>query len=199
MYEDQQIIGYYPVWSPDGTRLSSFDGLADEIRLLDIVTGNQLIIPSQTGNPVTWSADGDTFIYTDVAVSDSGLHTRVRQANLITSEITTLLGEAADRDYHYNSLAWSPVEDKLVVGLRTDENSVAEGLWLMDPGTLGGQMIAEQPNYIYSNPQWDPRGKALVFQQFNFKENYESEIGLWTPGWEKPQILTQGILPRWLP
>jgi Tol biopolymer transport system component len=199
VYEDQQIIGYYPVWSPDGTRLSSFDGLADEIRLLDLLTGNQLIIPSQTGNPVTWSADGNRFLYTDIAVSDSGLHTRVRQANLITSEITTLLGENDERDYNYKSLAWSPVEDRLVIGLRTDENSVAEGLWLMDPGTLGGQMIAEQPNYIYSHPQWDPWGKALVFQQFNFKENDESEISLWMPGWEKPQILTQGILPRWLP
>jgi hypothetical protein len=76
---------------------------------------------------------------------------------------------------------------------------VAEGLWLMDAGSLGGQMIAEQPDYIYSNPQWDPWGKALIFQQFNFKGKHESEICLWMPGWEESQILTQGILPRWLP
>jgi Tol biopolymer transport system component len=199
VYEDQQIIGYGPVWSPDGTRLSSFDGLADEIRLLDILTGNQLIIPSQTGNPVTWSADGNRFLYTDIAVRDSGLHTRVRQANLVTSEITTLLGENDQQDYNYKSLAWSPVEDKLVIGLRTDENSRMEGLWLMDPRSLGGQMIAEQPNYVYGNPRWDPWGKALIFQQFDLKQKYESQISLWRPGWKEPQVLTEGIMPRWLP
>jgi hypothetical protein len=91
------------------------------------------------------------------------------------------------------------VEDKLVIGLRPNENSPAEGLWLMDTGTLGGQMIAEQPDYIYSNPQWDPWGTALLFQQFNFKEKPLSQISIWRPDWKEPQILADGILPHWLP
>lgn len=99
------------MWSPDGTRLSSFDGLADEIRLLDILTGNQLIIPSQTGKPVTWSADGSTFVFTDLATNEFGLFTRIRRAKLTTQEIVTMLGGSDEMDYHYNSLAWSPVED----------------------------------------------------------------------------------------
>jgi Tol biopolymer transport system component len=199
LYEDRQIIGYGPVWSPDGTRLSSFDGLADEIRLLDIVTGNQLIIPSQTGNPVTWSADGDILVFTDVASNESGTYTRIRQANLITKEISTMFGETADRDYHYNSLAWSPVENQLVIGLQFEENDPAQALWLVDPAALGGQVIANQPDYIYSNPQWDPWGRALVFQQFKLKGTYKPEIGLWMPGLEEPLILAEGIMPQWLP
>jgi dipeptidyl aminopeptidase/acylaminoacyl peptidase len=199
LYEDQQIIGYGPVWSPDGTRLASFDGRADEIRLLDIVTGNQLIIPSQMSSPVTWSADGDRFVFTDAASNEFGPYTRIRQAHLSTNEIVTMFGEGADRDYRYNALAWSPVENKLVIGLQFEENNPARAFWLVDPASLGGQVIANQPGYTYNNPQWDPWGRALVFQQFKLKEVYKPEIGMWMPGLDEPLILAEGILPQWLP
>jgi hypothetical protein len=199
LYEDQQIIGYRPVWSPDGTRISSYDGLADELRLLDLVTGNQLIIPSQTGSPVTWSADGDTFVFTDIRTNESGSFSQVRQAKLVTSEIITLVGDKDERDYHYNSLAWSPAENSLVIGLRFDEKTPLEALWLIDPVTLGGQVIADQPEYTYNNPQWDPWGRALVFQQFKIRGIYTPEIGLWMPGFDEPRTLAEGIMPQWVP
>jgi len=199
LYEDQQIIGYSPTWSPDGTWLSSFDGMADEIRLLDLVTSNQLIIPSQTGNPFTWSADGSTFVYTDVESNESGLHTRIQQAKLSTKEIVTLFGEKDERDYHYSSLAWSPAGDQLVLGLQFEANNPAEALWLIDPASHGGQVIADQPDYIYNNPFWDPWGRALVFQQFKLKGAYKPQISLWMPGYEEPRFLVEGILPHWLP
>jgi WD40 repeat protein len=199
LYEDQQIIGYDPVWSPDGTYLSSYDGIKDEIRLLDLITSEQMIIPSQTGNPVTWSADGSTFVYTDVDTNEFGSHTRVREAKLITKEIVTLFGDKDERDYHYNSLAWSPVEDSLAIGLRPDDSDPSEALWLMSPVSLDGRAITDQPDYAYSTPLWDPWGSAVIFQQFKLKGPYKPEIGIWTKDIEQPQILANGIMPHWLP
>jgi hypothetical protein len=60
-------------------------------------------------------------------------------------------------------------------------------------------VIAEQPDYIYNNPRWDPWGWALVFQQFRLKGVYEPEIALWLPGFEQPRVLAEGLLPQWLP
>ena len=199
LYEDQQIIGYGPVWSPDGTRLSSYDGIKDEIRLLDLVTSEQTIIPSQTGSPVTWSADGSTFVFTDIETNEFGLHTRIREAKIAIGEIVTLFGENDERDYYYNALAWSPVENKLVIGLRPKAEDPSESLWLMNTSALDGQVIVEQPNYIYNNPIWDPWGNALVFQEFKLKGVYKPEIGLWMPGMKEPRQLAEGILPHWLP
>ena len=199
LYEDQQIIGFGPVWSPDGTRLSSYNALTDEIRLLDLVTSNQLIISSQTGIPVSWSADGSDFTYTDFGTNDYGTHTRIREAKLSTQEITTMFGENDEIDYHYNSLAWSPTGNMLVIGLRLKDNDPADALWLVDPSTQGGQVIVDQPDTIYNDPIWDPWGKALVFQQFKLKQTYKSEIGLWMPGAEQSRILAEGIMPHWLP
>jgi len=199
LYEDQQIIGYGPGWSPDGTRLSSYDGIKDEIRLLDLVTSEQMIIPSETGNPVTWSWDGSTFAFTDVETNEFGLHTRIREAKISIDEIITLIGESDERDFGYNALAWSPVEDKLVVGLRLNADDPSTALWLMNTFTLGGQVIAEQPDYVYNNPVWDPWGSTLVFQQFRLRGVYKPQIGLWMSDMQESLVLVEGIMPQWLP
>lgn len=199
LYEDQQIIGYGPEWSPDGSRLSSYDGIKDEIRIIDFYTNEQLIVPSRLGSPVTWSGDGSRFVFTDLGMNEFGEHTLVRQARISLDEITTLFGEEDERDYYYNSLAWSPVENKLVIGLRPNANDPSAALWIMDPITRDGWVIADQPDYIYNNPSWDPWGWALVFQQFRLKGVYEPEIALWLPGYEEPEALAEGLMPQWLP
>ncbi len=199
LYEDQQIIGIDPKWSPDGTRLSSYDGVKKEYLLLDLITGNQVTIPSQIGDAVTWSADGSTLVYTDLDTNEFGLHTRIREAKIITNEITTLFGEKDERDYKYDSLAWSPTEDTLVIGLRPNADDPAEALWLMRPATLDGQAVADEPGYVYSNPIWDPWGTGFIFSQFRLKGAYQPAIGLWMKGTQKPHVLANGIMPHWLP
>lgn len=199
LYEDQQIVGYKPEWSPDGTYISSFDGVSSQIHLLNLVTREQLIIPSQKGNLVTWSADSVTFVYTDIEPTESGPLTQIRAMDVARNETTTLFGEKDDRDYYYNSLAWSPVENVLVIGLRFEENSMAEGLWLMNPSQRDGQTIADQKDYVHSTPQWDPWGKTLLFQQFYMRGNYKPEIALWEPGMDAPQVVGEGLMPHWLP
>ena len=199
LYEDQQIIGFRPEWSPDGTYLSSYDGTKAEYRLLDLVTGNQLTIPSQTGATVTWSADNSTFVYTDLDTNEFGPHTRIREAKISINDITTLFGEKDERDYNYNSLSWAPASNVLVIGLRPDANNPEEALWLMNPSSLDGQAITDQPGYIYNNPIWDLWGKALIFEQFKLKGVYKPEIGLWMPDMQEPRILAEGSMPHWLP
>ena len=199
LYEDKQILGYKPVWAPDGTYIASFDGLSSQIHLFNLTTSEHLIIPSKKGSPVTWSGDGSTFVYMDIKTNEKGSRTWVHAADLVTGETTTLFGEKDDQDYYYNSLAWSPVEDALVIGLRSEENSSAELLWLIDPATREGPTIASQPDYVYNSPVWDPWGKALVFQQFTLRGTYQPEIDLWKPGMQAPKVIAQGIMSHWLP
>ena len=199
LYEDKQILGYKPVWSPDGTYIASFDGLSNQIHLLNLMTSEHFIIPSQKGSPVTWSGDGSRFVYADIKATENGPRTWVRTADLVTGETTTLFGEKDDRDYYYNSLAWSPVENALVIGFRFEENSSAEALWLIDPAQREGPVIASQKDYFYNTPYWDPWGKALVFQQFNLRGPYKPEVDFWKRGMEAPKIVAEGVMSHWLP
>jgi Tol biopolymer transport system component len=199
LYEDQQIIGYGPTWSPDGSRLSSYDGIQDEIRLLDLISSQQLTIPSQLGNPVSWSGDGESLIYTDIQTNEFGVHTRVYQAKISINEIIPLFGDNDQWDYSYNVLAWSPAENKLLLGLRPAPDDPSMALWLIDPYNRDGQVIVDQSGYSYNNPSWDPWGRTVIFQQFKLKGVYKPEIALWMPGFDQPQVLAEGLMPHWLP
>ncbi len=199
VYADQQILGYSPAWSPDSKKLASYDGYAKQIRLLDLTNNQQYIFPSNTGGPVTWSPDSTKLLYTDVAQKEDGLRTRVHLADISLNNSNVLLGSKDDFDNSYYSLAWSPVDDSVIVGFRAAEDKPEEIFWLFDPGILEGIIIADQPGYTYNSPRWDPWGTALIFQQFKLRGAFKSEIDLWKPGFSEPLILAQGIMPHWLP
>jgi Tol biopolymer transport system component len=199
VYADQQIIGYGPSWSPDSKKLASYDGLAKQIRLLDLTNNQQYVFPSNTGGPITWSPDSTKLVFTDIEQKENGLITRVRLADLSLNDTTTLLGQNDDHDYRYYSLAWSPTEDSIVLGFSLSDDQPAEVFWLFDPGILDGIIIANQKDYTYNSPRWDPWGTALVFQQFKLHGKLKPEIGLWKPGFREPLILAQALMPHWLP
>ena len=147
-------------------KLASYDGLAKQIRLLDFTNNQQYIFPSNTGGPISWSPDSTKLIFTDIEQKEDGLRTRVRLADLPLNDTTTLLGQKDERDYSYYSLAWSPAEDSVVLSLRLSDDKPAQVFWLFDPGVLDGIIIADQEDYTYNSPRWDPWGTALLFQQF---------------------------------
>ncbi|MBL8077054.1 MAG: PD40 domain-containing protein [Anaerolineales bacterium] len=200
VYQDQQVLGYHPQWSPDGMQLASYDGLADQIRLLNVDSGQQFIFQSQTGGPMTWSPDGTKFLFTDVEQSEGGVRTRVRMADLTINKTFTLTGSEDDMDYGYNSLAWSPEDDESVLlGMRAGGDDPSQVFWLFNPGRLDGVIVAGQPEYAYTSPHWDVWGGAFVFQQFKLKGPYKPEIGLWKQGSAEPLVVGEGLMPRWLP
>lgn len=199
VYADQQVIGYGPSWSPDGARLASFDGLSDQLRILDLTSSEQFIFPSETGDTVTWSPDSTLFLFTDMLQDENGLRTQVRRADLTLNKTDVLIGLNDRRDYSYGSLAWSPLGDRVVLGLRVAEDKPGESLWLFDPVVLEGPMIANADGVTYNAPVWNPWGTALLFQQFKLRGEYVPEVSLWSVGDVEPRLLTEGLMPRWLP
>lgn len=199
VYEDQSILGYNPTWSPDANRLASFDGLADFIHMIDFQTGEHFLFASTTGGPVTWAPDSTQFLYTTFEQNETGGRTQVKLADLSTNETITFIGEKDTYDYSYYSLAWSALPDRAVLSLRVEEEKPTQALWVFDPNLLDGIIIAGDPEYTYTSPQWDPWGSALLFQQFKLKGQYKPEVGLWQEGTNQSAIITEGILPQWLP
>lgn len=199
VYADQQVLGYNPSWSPDSQKLISFDGLADLINLFDLSTNQQFVFPSNTGGPVVWSPDSTKLMFTIIRQTEEGFRTQVRLADLTLNETITLIGENDDQDYGYYSLAWSSLEERAVMGFRLSEEQPAQVLWMFNPARLDGILIADEPEYTYNAPQWDPWGSALVFQQFRLKGVNSPEIAYWQDGFDAPKFLTNGILPQWLP
>jgi hypothetical protein len=199
VYADQQVLGYNPSWSPDSTKLVSFDGYADQINLFNLGTQEQFIFSSNTGGPITWSPDSTKLMFTNIKQGEEGIQTQVKLADLTLNETTTLIGENDDQDYGYYSLAWSSIEERAILGFRANENQPSQILWLFNPARLDGIVIANEPNYTYNTPQWNPWGSTLVFQQFQLSGVHPPEVAYWEDGFDTPVFLTEGILPQWLP
>ncbi|MBI3153019.1 MAG: PD40 domain-containing protein [Chloroflexi bacterium] len=199
VYEDQEILGYNPSWAPNSNKLASYDGLSDQIFMLDLREKTQSIFSSNTGGPVTWSPDSSKMLFTDVDQAEEGVRTQVKLADLSINKSETLIGAKDDRDYSYYALAWSPFGDNVVLSFHGGDDPLVQTLWLFDPSTLEGIIIADQKDYSYNSPQWDPWGTALIFQQFKLRSTFNPEIGLWQPGFNEPLLLTQGLMPHWLP
>jgi Tol biopolymer transport system component len=200
LFEDSQILGYGPRWSPDGKWLSSFDGLQDLIRVVSFETGEQVLLPSMIGTTLSWSPDSNRLAFIDVKDTPSGPRTVVNIADFKTGEIKNLLGLRDALDFGYGALAWSPVkEDQLVIGMRPLPDDPSHGLWLIDIDTIGGTKIAYEKGVTYQSPRWDLWGNAILFQQFQLGQASQPEISFWQSGMDEPRIVAQGLSPRWLP
>jgi hypothetical protein len=200
LFEDSQILGYSPLWSPDGKWVSSFDGLQDEIRVVSLETGKQVLLPSVIGSYLSWSPDSNQLAFIDADDTLNGLRTIINIADFRTGQVKNLLGQRDVFDFGYGALAWSPVEqDQLIIGMRPLPDDPSHGLWLIDIDTIGGTTVAYKRDITYQTPRWDLWGRAILFQQFRLGEAAQPQISFWESGMDEPRIVADGLSPSWLP
>jgi Tol biopolymer transport system component len=200
LFKDSQILGYGPLWSPDGKWISSFDGLQDQIRVVSLGDGKQMLLPSVIGSYVSWSRDSNQLAFANQENTVNGLRSVVNIADFTTGEIINLIGQRDDYDYDYRALAWSPTDQKqLVIGMRKSQDDPSDGLWLIDVDVIAGSAIGDEKGMMYQTPRWDPWGRAIVLQQFPLGKAEPLKISLWENGIGQPRVLAEGLAPAWLP
>jgi len=206
VYADQQILGYGSVWSPDGKWLGTIDGMTKAIRLINLDSGQDVIIPSNTGTLPSWSPDSRTLWFTTVEKKGDFYQSTIQSADFETGEITTIFGkDPTSHDYAYGSPAWSPgggeanPGDQVIISYRPTIESPARHLWLVNPNTLGGPLIAAEEDYSYDLYSWDAWGENIVFRRIRLGAVYNPEVILWRPGEENQVIASTASFPQWLP
>jgi Tol biopolymer transport system component len=202
IYGDNQILGYGPAWSLDGGRIAFFDANKDVIRVLDLETGSNVLIPSQMGDVGTFSPDGSQMVYSDIHLIGRGFFTQLG--------IASFSGESGIADLFDNPQedqwpAWSPDGRYLAFGRRrldrTDGFGTQFTLLEIDSGDL--HPITDDPSYNNLDFNWDPSGRYVVFTRFNL-EAVLAQPELWvydTAAPDRPpvQMVVNGALPGWLP
>jgi Tol biopolymer transport system component len=199
MYQDSQVLGYGPSWSPDGRRIAAFDGSIGGIRVLDLQTGDVMILPSQMGVVGTWAPDGQTMLYNDLSIVGEQPYVQMYLANFQTKEVN-LTFEAGEARIDYSVPVWSPDGQWAAAGLKNALSGGGNQLWIMRPDGSEGRAIADDPKYTYGAYRWDPWSQSLVFQRFELGEPFaKPEIMMWSPGDGVRLIAQDASMPAWLP
>ncbi|MBK8619246.1 MAG: hypothetical protein IPN96_19535 [Anaerolineales bacterium] len=114
--------------------------------------------------------------------------TRVRLADLTFNDTSTVLGETTTAIIH--TTRWpGRLLTILFAGTSHQLRKPAQVFAVIDLNILDGIIIADQEDYTYNSPRWDPWGTALIFQQFKLHGAFKPEIGLWKSGFSEPLIL----------
>lgn len=199
-YQDSQVLGYGPTWSPDGRRLAFFDGGNSSIRLLDLQTQQEMLIQTRMGTVGAWSPDGRRMVYNDLDLETGTPFTTLAIADFDAQTIKPFLRPGPDFG-DYGAPAWSPDGAWIAISGRTPVSGPGKQLWLLRPDGSETRAVTDDPLYTFGGYRWDAYGRALVFQRFELNKPYATpEVLVWFAETGAITLLVQdAATPEWLP
>lgn len=199
LYDDPQIVSGNPHWSPDGRRLAVAGGEDYRIRVLDLTTRQELLLPSPAGD-ISWSPDGQQLFYRDTQRVEGNLTATLQRADIPAGTHETV--RVIDPTTHLGPFAWAPTGDWLTVAEHpAGRPGLDQQLWLLTPDLHESRAITTAPGYIYPDYHWDPWGLAVVALRFpTVPAGAAPELVLWakTPN-TLTVLVTNAISPAWQP
>lgn len=201
LFQDTQMLGYGPRWSPDGSRLAYFDPQGG-VRVVDLEAGASQLIPNQLGEIGTWSPDGQTLALVDLAFEGERYSSYLLRADLRDGTTTNLSGEEVGvKD---GSPEWSPTGEWIAFGrkaLADGTPTAGQQLWLMRPDGSRAHPLVTDPEAHLGSIAWSPDGRDIAYLRFPLMQaDARPEIWLVSiAGSEPVKLADNGTLPEWLP
>jgi len=201
LHADTQKIGYGPTWSPDGQRLAYYDGVAARLVVLNILTGEEIYLPSRAGVMGSWSPDIAYMLFYDTATQANGQPiNQILRANFATQDILPFF-DPQPQDADYSGPVVSPNGEWVALKVRSLENLANEQLWVLPPDGSYAMVAVEEGGYLYSNYQWGSDSSSLLYHRLRLG-SADSQPSVWL--WERSQgasrlLLGDASQPLWLP
>jgi Tol biopolymer transport system component len=198
VFEDEQKLGLGARISPNGRYLSYISPPDQEIHVYDIETGENLVIPSQTGEPGIWSPDSESLLISDMQFQGEQFSIHLFRTDLESAELTNISG--ADLETNDGLPVFSLDGEWIAFSRKKPQAPMGKQLWLMHPDGSEPAAITENADVHYNNPAWSPDGTQIVMQGY-FLTEPEPSPELWVADVEtgKLEELGRGMQPVWLP
>lgn len=202
VYANDQVLGFTPAWSPDGSRLAFFDGREGVIRVLNVINGQGVLIPSVMGEVGVFSPDGTEMIYVDIRPVGGQFFTELYLASFEGKQGYSALLEEAEED-HWP--AWSPDGRWVAFGRRRLDRQGGFGgqFMLLDRQSGAIRQVTDDPRYNCLGFKWDPTGRYVLFTRFDLEATpARPEVWLYdtgSPEAEPVRLVENAMGGQWLP
>jgi len=162
VFQEAQLPGINPRWSPDGGWLS-YSTPDGGVRLYNLVTGENRILKNLLGTAVIWSPDSETLLLRDVLTQEQGFITHLYHYDLESGEMIDL----NDNPNQENNLAaWSPDGEWVAVVRRDLSVAMGDQIWLMRGDGSQARQLTAAPNVLHGSLNWSPDGRYILFDGY---------------------------------
>ncbi|MCB9437216.1 MAG: Ig-like domain-containing protein [Anaerolineales bacterium] len=200
VYEDNQVLGYWATWGPEGRVISFYDSNVTGIRIVNLETQDEIIIETQLPDAWSFARDGQSLLYSDLRQEDQRYLSQLWVARLSGDNVgrETFL----DNPQEDQEAAWSPDGQWVAFRRRLLDGSQGLGwqLVLYNPTTGELRQATNDSGYTSRNIQWHPSGDLIVFQRYNLNVGYSAEIWAYQLSTNQLYLLaTDAFNGKWLP
>jgi Tol biopolymer transport system component len=211
LIDDSQVIGYAPVFSPDGAHLAFYDPTNRGIIIYNFDAPPEdalFFVPSESGEVGAFSPDGNRMIYTEILTGGEFVRAYLQVADLASRETNVLT--TADEGASDQGAVWSPNGNVIALQRKYYDNerfTVGHQVYVIDArdGDIAPLLVDER--YNHGALSWSPEGDALLMGRFAMLDESGNPSGtgaleVWTYDMETRrlrQITADGYLPAWVP
>lgn len=211
LFEDNQKIGYMARWSPDGTKIASFDSDRGGVVIYDFLTKTESVVPAYGGRYGDFSPDSTRILFSRIiGAPDPG---KDDSLPLYYSHIT--IADISKQPYRLRDLIpdtaidddtdpiWAPDGKSLYLLRRAAGTTLDQDrqIYQVDTETGEGTPLLIDFVYTHSNLALNPAGDTMLSQRFRMgAAGARPEIWVIDLKTKQPRlVVSNGNLPRWSP
>jgi len=195
VFQDSQLPGGNPRWSPDGKWLSY--ATPEGIRLYNLENGETRVIENVLGAAAMWAPNSKTILLRDVVIRHDQF---VTELFIYGVESQTLVNISPDKGFENTLAAWSPDGESLAVVRRDLTVARGDQIWVMKPDGSDARMMTNDVDALHGSLNWSPDGKYVLYELYAL-DNFPFSSQLQVLDVESGEVLELGIEgfnPKWV-
>jgi hypothetical protein len=198
VFEDNQQIGYFPNYSPDGNWMSIWDGASGGILVKNKNTGDSYLLESSGGNPGSWSNDSKFLYFTNILTGDNIYKNIVYSVNINKGVYSPLSVE--NLNFSLENPVSNPVNNTIAIRVQKDIQDPKKGLSTYDPMKKTLSTVVEETGGFPGFYSFNSEGNKLLFQLDKIEDsNSQVEIWIWDSKENKKSLIAKKFrFPKWM-